>query len=99
MMGKWASTRENASDWARAHNPKVVGSNPAPTTSLRRRPRSATWAFVVVAIGAVLRSARPVRAWVAACVVGLGVEDARLPAPCGHRVVGEALLDPVGAGS
>ena len=29
------------------HNPKVAGSNPAPATNCERRPRSATWAFVV----------------------------------------------------
>ena len=31
-----------------AHNPKVVGSNPTPATIAVRRPRSGTWAFVVV---------------------------------------------------
>ena len=33
----------------RAHNPKVEGSNPSPATIAARRPRSLTWAFVIVA--------------------------------------------------
>ncbi len=33
-MGKWASTRKNASIWL-SHNPKVAGSNPAPATNER----------------------------------------------------------------
>ena len=34
-------------DRARAHNPKVAGSNPAPATKDEWRPRSATWVFLV----------------------------------------------------
>ena len=34
---KMASTRKNASIWLRAHNPKVVGSNPTPATNWKAR--------------------------------------------------------------
>ena len=40
------------------HNPKVTGSNPVPATKdSLQRPRSATWAFVVV-VGVFLRLRR-----------------------------------------
>ena len=38
--------RHDAPTIGRPHNPKVAGSNPAPLLN-SRRPRSATWAFVV----------------------------------------------------